>query len=242
MDFKEIEQAGFRSWPALEQTEVDGVVYRHSHGYTKRANSVNILEQKTGRYSELVDQCEDYFNVRGLSCVFRIPSFSDNEAFDGYLGKAGYEYQDHSLVLYKPLEGSVFECADITAKHCDEWIASFCRINEADLSKHRAHLEILNRINDKVLMAVLIENGVEVACGVGVISNGYFGLFDLVTEKNVRNNGYATKLLDGMLNWAVTNGARKAYLQVVSDNQSAINLYTKLGYKPCYEYWYRIGR
>lgn len=81
-------------------------------------------------------------------------------------------------------------------------------------------------------MAVLVEDEVEVACGLGVISNGYFGLFDLVTEKSARNRGYATKLLNGMLNWAVANGATKAYLQVVADNQAAVSIYQKLGYQP----------
>ena len=118
---------------------------------------------------------------------------------------------------------------------------SYCQISETGISSHEAHLEILKRIKDKVLMAVLVVDEVEIACGVGVISNGYFGLFDLATEKSAGNMGYGTRLLNGMLGWAKTNGATKAYLQVVADNQPAISLYRKLGYQPCYEYWYRIG-
>ena len=126
-------------------------------------------------------------------------------------------------------------------KNSHEWMASYCEISETDIGSHEAHLEILKRIKDKVLMAVLVENEVEVACGVGVVSNGYFGLFDLVTEKSARNKGFGTKLVNAMLSWAMAKGATKAYLQVVADNQPAINLYKKLGYQPCYEYWYRIG-
>ena len=242
MNLKEIEYAGFRSWPALEESEVDGMVFRYSNGYTKRANSVNVLSQKNVNYSTLVAQCEEYFEGKGVPCIFRMPSFCDNKAFDTHLDGLGYKFQGRSLVLYRSLEFSTFDRAEIVVKSCEEWMASFCRINAVDVRNHHAHLEILKRIKDKVLMVVLVEESVEVACGIGVISNGYFGLFDLVTEKSARNKGYALKLLNGMLSWAVSNGATNAYLQVVADNKPAINLYTKLGYKPCYEYWYRIGR
>jgi len=33
---------------------------------------------------------------------------------------------------------------------------------------------------------VLVENEIKIACGIGVISNGYFGLFDFATEKLVK--------------------------------------------------------
>jgi len=240
MNFKEIEYAGFRSWPAFEQSETDGLVFRFSHGYTKRANSVNVLSQKNGDYSAIVAQCENYFGSKQLPSVFRIPSFCDNQKFDQHLEDLDYKFLDHTLVLSRPLEHSTFDSVGIVVKSSDDWMASFCRMNATNISDHQAHLEILKRIKDDVLMAVLVEDEVEVACGLGVVSNGYFGLFDLVTEKTARNRGYGTKLINGMLSWAVANDATKAYLQVVADNQPAISLYKKLGYQPCYEYWYRI--
>ena len=36
--------------------------------------------------------------------------------------------------------------------------------------------------------------------------------------------------------------AHTAYLQVVRDNQKAVNLYTKFGYKTIYSYWYRVKK
>ena len=241
LNFKEIEYAGFRAWPALEESEDDGVVLRYSQGYTKRANSANILLPQEDDYATVVDHCERYFNDRGLPCIFRLPSFCNNQQLDNYLELKGYKSIDRSLILYRSLKDSSSVGCDFAIKDSREWMQSYCQISETDFSTHQAHLEILNRIKDKVLMAVLLENDIEVACGIGVISNGYFGLFDLVTEKSLRNRGYGKKLLKAMLNWATTNGATKAYLQVVADNTAAINLYKKLGYQPCYEYWYRIG-
>jgi len=241
MNFKELEYAGFRAWPAFEESEADGVVLRYSHGHTKRANSANILLQQKGDYETLVCRCEKYFNDKGLPCVFRLPSFCNNQQLDSYLEAVGYKSIDRSLILYRSLEGSSFDGVEFTVKNSTDWMESFCQICELDISSHEAHLKILERIKDKTLMAVLVENEVEVACAVGVISNGNFGLFDLATKKSHRNMGYGTKLLNGMLGWAMTNGATKAYLQVVANNQPAISLYEKLGYHTCYEYWYRIG-
>ena len=39
MEYLDIEHAGFRSWPAKEQIESEGVILRSSDGFTKRANS-----------------------------------------------------------------------------------------------------------------------------------------------------------------------------------------------------------
>jgi GNAT superfamily N-acetyltransferase len=241
LDFQEIEYAGFRAWPAFEESEADGVVLRYSHGHTKRANSANILLQQKGDYATLVRRCEGYFKDKNLPCIFRLPSFCNNQQLDSYLELMGYKSMDRSLILYRSLEYASFDSPEFSVKSSHEWLESYCQISAIDISSHEAHLKILNRIKDKVLMAVLVENEMEVACGIGVISNGYFGLFDLATEKSARNMGYGTKLLNGMLSWALTNGATKAYLQVVANNQPAISLYKKMGYRPCYEYWYRIG-
>ncbi|WP_191602967.1 GNAT family N-acetyltransferase [Marinomonas algicola] len=245
MDFNslncmDIETAGFKSWPALEERKSNAVVLRFSNGYTKRANSVSVLSEQTGDLSMLVKRYEAFFEGKGLPCIFRLPSFTNNQALDAYLGCQGYQLIDRSLVLYKSLEGTTFNDSNIVEKRRDEWMLSYCQINGLDIAKQATHLDILNRIKDRVIMAVLMEGEEEIACGLGVISHGYFGLFDFVTKPSVRKMGYGTTLLNGMLYWAVENGAKNAYLQVVSENQAALNLYQKLGYKPCYEYWYRI--
>ncbi len=241
MNFMEIEYAGFRSWPAFEESECDGVVLRFSQGHTKRANSANILTHQEDDYSTLVSSCEDYFEKKGLPCIFRLPSYCDNQQLDTYLEDSGYKMLDRSLILHRSLNESSFDSPALVTKNSREWMQSYCAIRGFNMSEHEAHLEILERIQDNVFMAVLVEDGIEVACGIGVISGDYFGLFDVVTKESMRNMGYGTKILNGMLNWAITNGATKAYLQVVADNHLAISLYKKLGYQTCYEYWYRIS-
>jgi len=241
MNLVEIEYAGFRSWPAFEESECDGVVLRFSHGHTKRANSANILTHQEDDYATLVGGCEKYFEKKGLPCIFRLPSYCNNQQLDTYLEDSGYRMIDRSLILYRSLKEASFDSHPLVTKNSREWMKTYCEIRDFDMSEHEAHLEILERIQDKVLMAVLVVNGIEVACGIGVISGDYFGLFDVVTKESMRNMGYGTKILNGMLSWAKISGAKKAYLQVVSDNHLAISLYKKMGYQTCYEYWYRIN-
>lgn len=240
MNFKEIEKAGFRSWPALEESEVEGIVLRFSNGYTKRANSVNLLKEQKVNFEVLVNRYEEYFQEKDLSCIFRLPSFSENQELDSYLEEKGYRYMDRSLVLYRSIENSGFDNIEIIEKSSIDWMSSYCEINEIETDNHAIHLEMIKRIEDRTLFAVLIEDGVEIACGLGVISNGYFGLFDIATKMSARKKGYGTKLLNGMLHWAEKKGASSSYLQVVADNYVAIKLYEKLGYQRGYEYWYRI--
>ena len=80
------------------------------------------------------------------------------------------------------------------------------------------------------------------ACGLGVLEQDYFGLFDLVTAPQQRNKGYGAALVAGMLHWARHHGASHAYLQVLRSNAAARHLYAKLGFQDAYPYWYRVPR
>ncbi len=242
MHYTEIEKAGFRSWPALEESETDGIVLRFSNGYTKRANSVNLLQEQVSGFDSLVSRYAQYFQDKDLPCIFRLTSFSDNKRFDSYLEEMGYGYVDRSLVLERSIENTNFNKVYFPEVTSRAWMKSFCKIRELSFDEHLTHLEMIDRIVDKTLFAVLVENGVEVACGLGVITNGLFGLFDIATHKSVRNRGYGTKLVEGMLHWALENGASHSYLQVVAGNKPAIRLYEKMEFQQSYEYWYRIRK
>lgn len=240
LNFIDLEYAGFRAWPAIEQQEFDGFVLRSSQGFTKRANSANLVRPLSSCHEELVRRCEKHFFDQSLPSIFRIPSFIESEDLDEYLEENSYQAKDRSLVLHRKIKSSDFIPCELTVKNGADWISSYSEISGTNVTSQNLHLEMLARIQDKTLMAVLAEDGVEIACGLGVLNGGLFGLFDIVTLRARQNQGYAQKLLNGMLSWAVLNGATDSYLQVVADNTPAISLYRKLGFQDCYEYWYRI--
>jgi ribosomal protein S18 acetylase RimI-like enzyme len=55
----------------------------------------------------------------------------------------------------------------------------------------------------------------------------------------MRRRGAATAVNNALSVWAQRLGAEYAYLQVEAENQTAKALYTKLGFKHAYRYWYR---
>jgi GNAT superfamily N-acetyltransferase len=240
LNFTDLEYAGFRAWPALNQQEVDGFVLRSSQGFTKRANSANLVRPLMSCHKELVGRCEKHFFDQSLPSIFRIPSFIESAGLDEYLDQNSYQAKDRSLVLHRKIESFYFTPCELAVKNGVDWISSDSGISGINATSQKLHLDMLARIEDETLMAVLVEDGVEIACGLGVLNGGLFGLFDIGTLSAKRNQGYGTRLLNGMLSWAVLNGATDAYLQVVADNAPAISLYRKLGFQDCYEYWYRI--
>jgi len=242
MNYREIEHAFFSSWPALEQISIDDWVIRYANGYTKRANSANVLSYTEGNLLNKIKACEDFYRNKGIPSIFRLLSVCDNSAMEGILEKRGYDVIDRTLVLYQDLEGKAFPPVPLKFRALDDWIYSFCNVTGGNPAEQSTHLEILRLIEAKCSTVVVEVNNREVSCGIGVISNGYFGIFDIETEKHLRNRGFGSKLLQGMLQWAICNGASKAYVQVVATNAPAIHLYQKLGYISCYEYWYRVKR
>jgi len=241
MNFNEMEFAGYASWPSSEQQVENGLVLRSANGFTKRANSANIVGSLGHDYLNIIQKCEHYFEQRNLRCIFRLLSYCDNQVLDTHLSSVGYKLVDPSIVLYQSLQGLSFDSTALVLKTADEWIESYCRIADLDLQLMGPHLEILKRVQEKVVFAVLEEGGTEVSCAMGVISNGYFGLFDLVTRKAERARGHGKTLMEGLLSWAASNGSKYSYLQVVADNDVAMRLYKKMGYQYAYDYWYRIG-
>ena len=99
---------------------------------------------------------------------------------------------------------------------------------------------MINNIKGKYLLAVLPKNENIVSCGLGIISDGFFGIFDIVTAPQFRNKGYGYELINGMLYWAIQNQAYAAYVQVIAENTPAVRLYQKLGFTLSYEYKYKI--
>ena len=240
----DIELAGFRAWPAAEEINDRGIVLRRSAGYTKRANSANLIQSVQGDFSARVHQCEQYFQLNKLPCIFRLPAFCEHSRFDEYLNSLDYRVVDRSLVMTRELNASVGNLVPdniaLERLNVREWLEHFYRLSENSLDKQTAHIEILERISDPVCPMLLLRDGSPVACGLGVLSDSVFGVFDVVTNQQWRNKGYGAALVKSLLNWACEQGADRSYLQVVADNQAALKLYESLGYELAYEYWYRV--
>jgi ribosomal protein S18 acetylase RimI-like enzyme len=240
---RRIEEAALNAWPALQQMLYDGWLLRFARGYTKRANSVNPLFASSIAVGDKIAACEALYASRGLRPTFRITPFAAPPDLDQALEQRGYRKIDLTVVMHRDLAGADLQpalSAELRDTPLDEWVSIYWHLSQTQEAHRQTHLEILRAIPSRRLPVVLADAGQAVACGLGVLEQGYFGLFDVITDPARRNRGYGSQLICGLLERALESGAQHAYLQVVAENAPARHIYTRLGFAPLYSYWYRV--
>ena len=185
--------------------------------------------------------------------MFKILNTEKYEKLDIYLNNQGYEKKDITNVMeidletqsiYVELENWLQNKKDkniqinIESEFSDKWFESFVKINNVGENAENAKLMLNNLTVDKYVVSITM-NGQIIACGYGAIEENYMGFFDICVDNNFRGNGFGKMLMLGIMQKAKQNKILKGYLQVVSDNVVARNLYSKLGFEKSYEYWYR---
>jgi ribosomal protein S18 acetylase RimI-like enzyme len=237
-----IEEISLKAWPAFETINHHGWVMRFADGYTKRANSVTILEQVDSDIEPKIIYCESEYRGRKQKPIFRLLSFTNPHLLDEKLAARGYQLIDPTLVMGLELLGQSFNQAPVlTQESLNDWLTAYQHVTGVESSLSSIHRMILAAIQSETIFVLRKEHEEILACGIGVLESNYLGIFDLATSSAQRRRGYATAVIQGLLQWSINKGACFSYLQVVKENIPARNLYEKLGYEPIYEYWYRVG-
>lgn len=243
---KRIEEMSLNAWPSLQTAVYDGWLLRFGEGYTRRANSIIPLYTSEKAFREKVLKCEKLYNSKGLNTIFKIPDKICPAGLDQFLAEAGYAVE-------APTSVQLLELTDYMGKEKgsliisdmleDEWLHNMQRISG---TKTDSGMEIEKRIlgnivNDRYFVE-LHKQGEAVACGLGVMEDGYLGIFDIVVAKQHRGKGYGRIMMEGLLELGKSKGANWAYLLVMLDNPIALNLYKSLGFREIYKYWYRVKK
>jgi GNAT superfamily N-acetyltransferase len=239
---RQIEEAGMNAWPAHQQMLYDGWLLRFAEGYTKRANSVMPIYQSVLDVDQKIDHCERIYRRIGLPPVFRLTPLAQSE-LDPTLAGRGYQVLHPTRVLTLDLvgwEAPVSAGVNLRELPLEQWMGVFSEISGSVVARQPAHAQILRNILNPYLTAAIEIAGKWVACGLGVRERDWFGLFDIITHPDHRRQGLSTQLISEMLRWALSQGARQSYLQVMANNHPALGLYAKLGYIDRYGYWYRV--
>lgn len=245
--YKSIEEITLNTWPAEQSVLLNGWVLRTAAGYTKRANSVNPLYSAEGSLTDLTNQiklAEQYYMAAGLKPVFKITPYIQPANLDELLADRGYTVVEPSSVRLLDLEDLAthdhrYE-VQVQESLTEEWLNVFTKLSELSIENRSTLTRMLCASVLQQGYVLLYKNGVPAACGLGVIQNGYIGLFDIITASDQRRQGMAEQLLLALLHWGKTQGATTAFLQVVQANAGASALYDKLGFKEIYPYWYRV--
>lgn len=240
-DIRALERRAFRAWPALETATTAGWVQRLSGGYTKRANSINALEQDTEFNHTLKVALETPFRERGLPPVWRLTPLAPPEV-DAILAGDGYRRIDESLVQRSALDGRYAQDAEVRIDPSPSaaWLAGFAELSPVAPAHHETMERMLRSIAAPVGFARVEDDGQPVAFALGVVDGDHVGLFDVLVAPQARRRGLARRLTESVCAWGHARGARFAYLQVVATNRAALPLYAALGFETVYSYGYRV--
>ncbi len=253
------EKLSFNTHPCLSEELYDGWLLRFAQGYTKRANSVNVVGESTLPYADKLLYCEEVYGENNLPVVFKITPMAAE--LDGLLEEKGYSMVDKTNVMTvdltkkgktatkskgdskcKPAEvsGTGEVSVAIEEKFTESWQYYYFTFNKVSSASVPIAKKVQAKITNPVLCATVYVDKKAVACGLGVMEQGYVGLLDIVVKEEYRGCGFGKVLCQTLLEKAKEKGAATGYLQVVDSNEAAKKLYKGLGFEDVYSYWYRV--
>ncbi|MBN2386151.1 MAG: GNAT family N-acetyltransferase [Anaerolineales bacterium] len=238
-----IEELSLNAWPAFQTNLLDGWILRFADGYTRRANSVLPLYPGSGDPGKKIRTCEQAYRNRNLPTTFKLPGSRTGQELDRLLSARGY--RSEAPTSTQMLDLSAFAGSDpaespLAGPPPAAWQAAFDRLTSMPPPQQQAHVRLLDLILPAKRLASLTINSRIVACGLGVLQDGYLGLFDIIVDPEYRRKGYGKQIVQDLLGWGKGAGAHTAYLNVMLDNTPALRLYDQLGFREIYRYWYRI--
>lgn len=237
-EVRRLEELAFRGWPALESLDRAGWRLRFAGGYTKRANSINALSQDA---STEIEALEAPFRERGLPPVWRLSPLAP-PAMVRLLAARGYRAIERSLMQRCRLHEG-FSADPEVAIHpapTPAWIEAFCTHSPVRTEHHATMQRMLAAIAPPAGFAFVEQAGRPMAMAIGAIEGDHMGLFDVLVMPEARRQGLARRVTESLYAWAGNQGARFAYLQVVSTNAAALPLYEAQGFCTVYAYEYRV--
>ena len=243
---KKLEQISYNAWPGLKTIVYDGWILRLSDGVTRRANSINPIFESTIDTNIKIDFCETLFRENHLPVIYKMTSQTHPHDLDFILEDKGYIFDAETSVQVLQLEKTklqnVSDKIQIKETLDENWLDRFLMFNGYDIKKKTGFENIMRHIALKTGFLDFKIDGKSVGCGLGVIEGNFIGLFDIVIAPDYKGQGYGKQLIESLLDWGRINGCKTEYLQVMTNNSIAQNLYKKIGFEEVYKYWYRIKK
>lgn len=262
---KLIEEISLNAWPSHKIELYDGWLIRFSHNYTHRTNSVTQVGASLIPINDKIAYCEKIYQNYHTPTIFKISPLLD-DSFDLLLEKKGYEIQHVTEVMtmdfcdfqpYQPITAEyeyygrnsglpsfVAYPNDIIVRLqdriTDDWINALFRLNgTSNPTLRRIVPSMFKAIPKETIVARIEMDGHMVASGLGIMDRDHVGLYAIYVDANYRHKKLARSICSTILSEAQKKQATHAYLQVVQGNTYAKQLYSSLGFKDLYTYWFR---
>ncbi|MGI9401711.1 MAG: GNAT family N-acetyltransferase, partial [Rhizobiaceae bacterium] len=240
---RRMEAVSFRSFPSTV-IHYDGTwAIRLTAGHpAKRLNSVNPLDPRDNTNLEKrLELAKRRFEGYGRELVFRQTPLAPKQ-LDTLFDSLGWESFDQSLVMAASIgEMDLAGAVDrLPLADTGRWVDCFLKLSGEPAEQKPGMVEVISVTRPKVGLFIEETQSGEILGSVRCVVDGDLaGLFEIEANRNFRRKGHATRLVLSALKWAVSQGARISWLQVVAENNAAIGLYGKLGFQQIYTYSYR---
>jgi N-acetylglutamate synthase len=228
-------------WRAPVRERLGDWLLRAAGGFTGRANSVLPVGDPGLPLEVALQRAEDFYARAQLPVQAEVIVGSGMEQDLQALGwVAARPEQADTLVQVAGLTAGAqpqYErsgAADVrlSDRLDDDWLLRYGRAAGNDPGLVRAVLER----GDRVIFARVAEPAV--AVGRAVVTDGWLGLSAVEVEPGLRRQGLGSAVVDALLAWGSGRGARYAYVQVLADNDAALALYARRGFRTHHSYRY----
>jgi ribosomal protein S18 acetylase RimI-like enzyme len=229
-------------WRAPVQEQLGEWLLRAGGGFTGRANSVLPVGDPGVPFDAALMRADAFYTRLGLPTQAQVVVGSevmDELLMRGWVGARPDEAD--ALVQVAPLprrpqrpQIGPFErpAVRLAASPSDDWIRRYERSGGADRDVVRSLLQS----GERVTFAQVGEPAV--AIGRAVVTGRWVGLSAVEVEPDLRRQGLGSVVVDELLAWGKAHGARSAYLQSLADNDSALALYARYGFRTHHSYRY----
>jgi GNAT superfamily N-acetyltransferase len=251
---RRIEDAGLNASAPAQQRWLDGWLVRFNPGKAKRARCIQPVAPGARPVADKLAECVALYRHLGLAPLARITPYSVPSDLDATLAALGWRVEDESLVMVlADLRGPAGVSARAWRDHRPSGLTEAVEDPRAyaqavgalrgsppeEIAAHAERLQTSPVSYTGVVWRAA--DGVVQACGQIAVEDDLAGLYDVATAATARGRGLATALCSGLLERAVGQGARTAYLQVDAGNGPALRVYHRLGFASAYRYHYRVA-
>jgi N-acetylglutamate synthase len=214
-DIRNLEHAAALAWPGLEQRWFDGWLLRAAGGHTHRGNSAVPLG--IGVDASALPAIVDWYAERGLTPWLSIPD---------RLVRVDARPHLENVVMARDLasiEPRPDSAVALSTRPHDEWLRLYQRPVPVD---------VLTAVVDGELAFASIPKGGACRAALTQSPDGtpWLGLSALHVLEGARRHGLARALCTALLDWGADHGARRAYVQALTDNTAATRLFESLGF------------
>jgi GNAT superfamily N-acetyltransferase len=238
-----IERVATRGWPAEEVEVVEGWSLRRTDGVDRRRSNSLLPPPDSGHAVRTIELALATAEELGVPAVVQVSPAEAHLMLDEALEARGMAWSGPSLVLAGEVRSVVVREAAVTVELgvlTPEWVAAWSAVSGIDGAAETAEA-VLSQLAGRARFAIArdVTSAEPVGTAVGVVDDGWLGLFSLAVLPARRRYGVGTAIVDALEAWARATGARRIYLQVEADNDIALAFYAVRGFHIAHSYHYR---